>query len=553
MKPKKRIIVFLPMLILMLCFCDRTEANHRWNLLEKYESDPSIFTECEIGSKVVYYYYRKIGQAIVEKDYLIYHFDKENQQLINVKMHWREDLPLSLPKLNITKEQAESVVQGTVDCSALYIISPESDIFSPIKPVPQNLCWAVYSISQTKGSLLTVIDAVEGKVLGYGIAPPHTAFSLSGPQFQNPCWGSWDAWYQNAQWWFDVMGYDTEAVRWPTQATVQSHVQSDTTAMFYELAHGDSWGFASGCEAGWYEWTWAAEIEDWIVDYSKMPFTFLGSCDGMCFTGDGTLSYEFRKGSMKNTATVGYCGMGAAPCSQVCWPLSVDWQDALFGYMNDGHTVKESFDLANADYPACFENMCMRFAGDDNLQVVNPIVTRNCFPDCHPDYDEWILMGRPECWCYSPYDGTSYQCDGDADSKDSGGILKYRVFTGDLNLIVANWQKKLGDPTLNPCADIDHKDSGGLLKYRVYTGDLNIVVANWKKKDAQLPDNCASCERGQQAKASELTLEDLVKRLEDIWLDPEVQQVINEDAWLKFMESLMDEMQHSLMKSSSYE
>ena len=59
-----------------------------------------------------------------------------------------------------------------------------------------------------------------------------------------------------------------------------------------------------------------------------------------------------------------------------------------------------------------------------------------------------------------------------------------------MNLIVANWKKKAGDPTLDPCADIDHKDSGGLNKYRVFTGDLNILVANWKKKDTQLPGNC---------------------------------------------------------------
>jgi hypothetical protein len=153
-------------------------------------------------------------------------------------------------------------------------------------------------------------------------------------------------------------------------------------------------------------------------------------------------------------------------------------------------------------------------------------------------------MAKPVCWCgiygQPPW---PYQCDGDADGKHSGGINKYRVFTGDLSLIVANWQKKLGDPTLNPCADIDHKDSGGINKYRVFTGDLNIVVANWRKRDADLPGDCPRCEQGQQAKAGELTLEELVKWLEDVWLDPEVRQAINEDAWLKFVESLMEEIQ----------
>ncbi len=111
-------------------------------------------------------------------------------------------------------------------------------------------------------------------------------------------------------------------------------------------------------------------------------------------------------------------------------------------------------------------------------------INKECFPSTYSTYNDWIAMGKPDCWCWP------YQCDGDADGTDSGGLTKYRVFTGDLSLIVANWKKKAGDPTLNACADIDHKDSGGLTKYRVFTGDLSVLVANWKKKDTQLPGNC---------------------------------------------------------------
>jgi hypothetical protein len=113
----------------------------------------------------------------------------------------------------------------------------------------------------------------------------------------------------------------------------------------------------------------------------------------------------------------------------------------------------------------------------------------DCFPSTNSAYNDWVALGKPDCWC-APPNGSGYQCDGDADGKDSGGLTKYRVFTGDLNLIVANWKKKAADATLDPCADIDHKDSGGLTKYRVFTADLNILVANWKKKDAALPGDC---------------------------------------------------------------
>jgi hypothetical protein len=112
-----------------------------------------------------------------------------------------------------------------------------------------------------------------------------------------------------------------------------------------------------------------------------------------------------------------------------------------------------------------------------------------CFPCTYSTYADWLALGKPDCWCEPPY-GSGYQCDGDADGVDSGGINKFRVFTGDLSLIVANWRKKAGDPALDPCADIDHKDSGGINKFRVFTGDLSILVANWRKKDAALPGDC---------------------------------------------------------------
>ena len=112
-----------------------------------------------------------------------------------------------------------------------------------------------------------------------------------------------------------------------------------------------------------------------------------------------------------------------------------------------------------------------------------------CFPSSYTTYDDWLALGKPNCWC-GIY-GTPqwpYQCDGDADNATEGA-LKFRVSANDLNLVIANWKKKITDPTLNPCADIDHK-SEGALKFRVSANDLNIIIANWKKKDAQLPANC---------------------------------------------------------------
>jgi len=110
-----------------------------------------------------------------------------------------------------------------------------------------------------------------------------------------------------------------------------------------------------------------------------------------------------------------------------------------------------------------------------------------CFPNTYTTYADWVTMGRPPCWC-APPDGTGYQCDGDANS-DTQTFSKYRVYTNDISLVIANWKKKINDVTLNPCADIDHK-SQTFSKYRVYTNDLTIIITNWKKKDTGLPGDC---------------------------------------------------------------
>jgi hypothetical protein len=115
-----------------------------------------------------------------------------------------------------------------------------------------------------------------------------------------------------------------------------------------------------------------------------------------------------------------------------------------------------------------------------------------CFPCTYSTYKDWLALNMPDCWCgrlvSSPRTKWPYQCDGDADNTTQG-IQKFRVYSNDFNILVANWKKIITDTTLNPCADFDHLPQG-LPKYRVYTNDFNILVGNWKKTDAQLPGNC---------------------------------------------------------------
>jgi hypothetical protein len=369
----KRILVICCLIISSLLLGAVTVTAENDELLQKYENSDREFIRSDVGDKIVYFHQRVIDGAIVEKDFIVYQFNKDTKELLDKKVYWRTDLPERIPSV-IPREQAESMAGGKVEFSELYFISPKSDVF-PLDPAPKNPCWVVRSV-RGGNMVVTIIDAISAEFLGYGIPPPQaTGYSLSGPQYWDPCNGTWDTWYKNAESWFETMGYPTLTAEWPTEEEVKSHIQSPYTAMFFELGHGGSGDFCSGCSSGsWCESTDASEISAWIANYTRMPFTFLGSCGGMCDTGQGTLSYEFRKGYTVNTATVGYCHMDHSYCSN-CWNNSVSWQDTLFTYMNGGYTVKQAHDAALSAYPMCLptQGACMRFAGDVYFAVVPPV------------------------------------------------------------------------------------------------------------------------------------------------------------------------------------
>jgi len=149
-----------------------TAAARADDLLAPYEADEREFRRAEVGDKIVYFHQRMIGDAIVEKDFIVYQFDRDTKALLDKKVRWRPEIPedpaYAVPV--ITKELAEAMAEGEVVFSQLYIISPESDIF-PLDPPPENPCWIVRSIKDGR-TIVTIIDAVTGEFLGYGTQPP---------------------------------------------------------------------------------------------------------------------------------------------------------------------------------------------------------------------------------------------------------------------------------------------------------------------------------------------------------------------------------------------
>jgi sulfatase modifying factor 1 len=145
--------------------------------------------------------------------------------------------------------------------------------------------------------------------------------------------------------------------------------------------------------------------------------------------------------------------------------------------------------LAPGDYNRTL-TVSAPFAPSGTIEV-SLVVQPNCFPKGpeyarqYADFLEYAAHGKSaDCWCQP------YQCEGDADGRDSGPPFEVRVFTGDLAKIIYNWKKKIDEPTLDPCADLDHRDSGIPFRFRVFTGDLTLLITNWKKEDADLRGNC---------------------------------------------------------------
>ncbi|MHC4676353.1 MAG: right-handed parallel beta-helix repeat-containing protein, partial [Planctomycetota bacterium] len=111
----------------------------------------------------------------------------------------------------------------------------------------------------------------------------------------------------------------------------------------------------------------------------------------------------------------------------------------------------------------------------------------DCISADHPDYDEWVQVGEPICWCYQT------QCHGDADCR-SQGTQNYWVSTEDLDILITAWNKsfseidgQMADSVPLICADFDHK-AQGKQEYRVSTNDLDILIANWQIPNGPNPD-----------------------------------------------------------------
>lgn len=156
---------------------DWTVANEDEFLSKCQQNNITFFERSESETRVVYWYHRKIDDAIVELDRILYMFDKETGELIEKDAHWRDDLPDQLPPI-ISEEEAMDIGGGTE--AILFYIDPDSMMFSI--ETTENPCWAVriwkeFYDPETNETFtwnvdVVVVDAVTGEKIGHGTPIP---------------------------------------------------------------------------------------------------------------------------------------------------------------------------------------------------------------------------------------------------------------------------------------------------------------------------------------------------------------------------------------------
>ncbi len=305
-----------------------------------------------IGEIIVKYWEHKVNDVFVKNDSILLNIDKNSGEIINYDIKWSEVDSSSFGSLNddfkINNYSWKKLVifLNKNDCSYFYTFY--EDITFPV------ICWEVRSCNGTT----TLFDR-EGDKIGWGIpAPSEIGFSLNGyDEDVGP--NIWQQWRENANTWFRKWCNSTSTVASPSVVSISQNISNPNVTYLYEIAHGGSTFFSPNKNDYYYSYYVNYEMRD----RQPMKFAFIGSCDGMVNIDEGSFSYEFRKGQIQDTITIGYAGMAESPG----WSVSLDWQDYMFSKMDEGYTIKESFDLASIQYPTIVEAVV--FVGDQELKV----------------------------------------------------------------------------------------------------------------------------------------------------------------------------------------
>ncbi len=221
----------------------------------------------------------------------------------------------------------------------------------------------------------------------------------------------------------------------------------------------------------------------------------------------GTISNCYATGEVSGDRWArGLVGYNTGTVTASFWDVNTSGRTTSYG--GEGKTTARMQDI-NTFLDAGWDFVCETENGTDDVWMINEGVDYpklvwdvGCFPCGHEDYDEWLAVGKPLCWC------CPRQCHGDTDNRKEGSAKTgyFYVHFKDLNLLIYAWNIKeppdgpgIAWPDPNICADFDHKAEGSTETgyYRAHFNDLNILLSNWNIKEPPdgpgIEPNCLDC------------------------------------------------------------
>jgi hypothetical protein len=276
-------------------------------------------------------------------------------------------------------------------------------------------------------------------------------------------------------------------------------------------------------------------------------------------SSDGIYSYNVSTAPTIRNNTIVYnggyginCSSSTAPDISNCiiWDNN-DEGDQLYGYNEPTYSCIQNggTDNHNINTPPCFfdadaNNFHLSPAGSPCIDVGDPNVNYDDETDIDGEKrridgdsngTEIVDMGADEYY-WSPAD--FYRDDG----LELVNFLDYALFAD-------AWQNQNSSRSLDDDSDVDIYD------LKLFCEDW-LWQAGWAKSftcgvgegmsqamAAGFAPAVSSISAEQQIqKVEPVKIEQIIKWLEEIWLDPEARKFIDEDTWLKFIESLKEEL-----------
>jgi len=364
--------------------------NGIFNEIEKI-NDKTLVVEEIIGERYVKYWEHVINDVHVINDSILLQLDPETGDILRYKKIWTDiEIEAVGSGENITpiKEYhwKRAVAFPDENDTGIYC-----SFYVPIQyPL---VCWEV---RYTDGT--TILYDSSGDEIGDVVTAPSKGSALRGYGDDR-----WKFWRDNAREWYSKWCSRVYKKDRPTVSQISEYISNPDVEYFYVIAHSGHQNnrFSANDEGVYYT---TNQLTQDMQDRSPMNLSVLCCCSAMEGTGPGSLSYEFRKGEMNGTVTIGYYNMGS--CS--CWPWnSKPWQNFMFEKMNDytNYTMKEAFDLACAEHPCLAPHV--RFVGDETLRVeIDNLVdlTGQCYYQI-PDFPNKfpIKNVKIKCIAKNPY------------------------------------------------------------------------------------------------------------------------------------------------------